>query len=334
LGERWFPDNRYIWNNRGVLNRDWGRFDEAIAAFERALEIDPEYSRALEGRSEALLLRGNFADAVTGFRSVVEKHPNQAETWRNLAMALAGAGKRETSIKTYERSLALAPNDTKTLFDYAGVLAQAGRYGDAIATLDRLLELNGEDSEARKWREQLLTSPITTPDIQPPSIPRANFIFRLLGLGRSQQELDRLAGLVEASITSGKAPPATPPKLFISYRWAKKEQDAWVGRFANALESRGYDVIFDRRVQSKASNPLPVPDLIGLMVGCTHFVPILTEGYRRRVETRPENVYNILEDGWVWDEYQVALRLGAARRITFRGVWLGGWCVEATWPPS
>ena len=81
LGERWFPNDRYISNNRGVVYRDWGRLDEAVAAFERALEIEPKYSKALEGRSESLLLRGDFAEAVARFRTVVEEHPDQAISW-------------------------------------------------------------------------------------------------------------------------------------------------------------------------------------------------------------------------------------------------------------
>jgi hypothetical protein len=91
----------------------------------------------------------------------------------------------------------------------------------------------------------------------------------------------------------------------------------------SVLESRGYDVVFDHSVQDHRSEPLPVPDLVALIAGCTHFVPVLTEGYRRRVETRP-GVALVIEDGWVFDEYQVAVRLGAARRLIFRGVWRSG----------
>jgi hypothetical protein len=34
-----------------VVNRDWGHLDEAVAAFERALEIDPKYSKALQTKT-------------------------------------------------------------------------------------------------------------------------------------------------------------------------------------------------------------------------------------------------------------------------------------------
>jgi tetratricopeptide (TPR) repeat protein len=105
LGERWFPNDRYIWNNRGVVYRDWGRLDEAVVAFERALQIEPSYTKALEGRAESLLLRGDFVEAAAGFRTVLMSCPDQAITWRNLAIALSGAGKQQESVEAYERSL-------------------------------------------------------------------------------------------------------------------------------------------------------------------------------------------------------------------------------------
>lgn len=319
LGERWFPNDRYLSNNRGVVNRDWGHLDEAVAAFERALDIEPTYSKALEGRSESLLLRGDFAEAVAGFRTVVEEHPDQAITWRNLAIALSGAGKPQESIEAYERSLDLAPNDTQTLFDYAGALAQLGRAGDAIVIIERLLRLDADDSDARQMKRRLMSSPEALPDIQYPAPQRESLVIRGR---RSKQELDRVAELVNATAT-GETPPAKPPRLFISYRWGNEEQDAWVVRLVSALESRGYDVVFDRTVQSGRSESLPVPNLVALIAGCTHFVPILTEGYRRRVEIQPHAAL-VVEDGWVFDEYQVAMRLCAARQLILQGVWRSG----------
>jgi tetratricopeptide (TPR) repeat protein len=317
LGERWFPSDRFIWNNRGVVYRDWGRLDNSVAAFERALEIEPGYSKALEGRSESLLLRGDFEAAAAGFQAVVDRHPDQAITWRNLALALSGARRTEESIAAYERSLTLSPDDTQTLFDCAGELARSGRYAEATAMLDRLLELDPNDSDARQKRRQLECPSGAPVAIQYPAPEREYVVVRA---GRAKEELDRVADLVNAATVSGGKAPAKPPRLFISYRWGTEEQDAWVTRLVSVLQARGYDVVFDRNVQSR---PLPVPDLVALIAGCTHFVPILTEGYRRRVETRPDAAL-VIEDGWVFDEYQVAVRLSAAGWLTFQGVWCSG----------
>jgi hypothetical protein len=57
------------------------------------------------------------------------------------------------------------------------------------------------------------------------------------------------------------------------------------------------------------------------------FVPILTEPYRRRVESSGGGTAvfgTIIEDGWVQDEWQIALHLATLERIKFLGVWRSG----------
>jgi len=54
-----------IWTNKGEALSRLGRYDEALTAYDAALEINPKYERAVQGRTEAqdaiLLARGNLA---------------------------------------------------------------------------------------------------------------------------------------------------------------------------------------------------------------------------------------------------------------------------------
>jgi hypothetical protein len=71
--------------------------------------------------------------------------------------------------------------------------------------------------------------------------------------------------------------------------------------------------------------------MLARMMKCTHFVPILTEPYRRRVEVvsaRP------VEDGWVFDEYQLALLLSQRQRILFMGLWRSGPALARPFDPD
>jgi hypothetical protein len=65
-------------------------------------------------------------------------------------------------------------------------------------------------------------------------------------------------------------------------------------------------------------------------------MPILTEGYRRCVEPQRSgnptagvdhlsgSLHANESDGWVFDEWQVALRLRLARRLRWQAVWRSG----------
>jgi len=146
--------------------------------------------------------------------------------------------------------------------------------------------------------------------------------------------------------------------LFISYRWENAANRRWVLELALDLQKRGYWVIFDqfesldlraslagRMGENAADSPVflrfdrmdrEVPELVKDLARATVFVPVLTEHYRRCVEPRrtgsfPDEANSDAwlpripaEEGWVFDEWQLALRLLLRGRIRWRGIWRSG----------
>jgi len=52
------PDYAEVWNNLGIALGNLGRQTDALATFEKALEIRPEYADAQKNREIALRLKG------------------------------------------------------------------------------------------------------------------------------------------------------------------------------------------------------------------------------------------------------------------------------------
>ena len=129
-----------------------------------------------------------------------------------------------------------------------------------------------------------------------------------------------LSHLINQALEETPAPGANPPSYFISYRWESPEHKAWVASFAEALAARGHDVVLDQRLQQDHAERLPVPELISRMAQCNRFLFVLTEAYLARIGASEGPI----KDGWVWDEYQVALQLSERGRIGFVCVWRSG----------
>jgi hypothetical protein len=67
------------------------------------------------------------------------------------------------------------------------------------------------------------------------------------------------------------------PRLFISYRWSHAVGTiGGVDFFAGALFGRGYDLVFDRDPRHLDKH-LTAYDVLLLLHGCTHFVPLMTD---------------------------------------------------------
>jgi tetratricopeptide (TPR) repeat protein len=83
------PDRTALWNTKGVLLKMLQRYDEAIDAYDHALELNPAYSPALENRGITLALSGDLDGAKVNIRRAAElagTEEFQCEfPWRNLA---------------------------------------------------------------------------------------------------------------------------------------------------------------------------------------------------------------------------------------------------------
>lgn len=116
-----------------------------IAAFQRALAIDPHYWRAGLNLGLAYLSEGQNARAVRQLRGVAEEQPAIAEVHRALGMALEASGKISEAQAQFETALTLDPGSAFSLFHRGLTLEGQGRLTAAIASYQQALNLSPGD---------------------------------------------------------------------------------------------------------------------------------------------------------------------------------------------
>ncbi|MFI5310476.1 MAG: tetratricopeptide repeat protein [Gemmatimonadales bacterium] len=176
------PSDAGAHNNLGVLYYNKGLYEEAVAAFTKALELDPKMEvarRNLEvayfntgyydkrvaqlrerlrfrpddrdarwelGRAYALL--GQSAEAIAEFTALLRHHPDDLGAIVQLGLAEKADGNLGNSQHWFERALKLDPSSSVTQFYLGEVLYNQGRHEDALAALHRAIELNPENPDA------------------------------------------------------------------------------------------------------------------------------------------------------------------------------------------
>jgi tetratricopeptide (TPR) repeat protein len=118
-----------------------GRHSEALAAYDRAIELNPWYPAALSNRGVALLALGAPAKALESFEKAVGLQPDFAEALYNRANALRELKRIPEALVGYEKAIAVRPNYATAFNNRGNALQELERPLEALESYDRALAL-------------------------------------------------------------------------------------------------------------------------------------------------------------------------------------------------
>ncbi len=102
--------------------------------------------------------RSDHEDAVAAFDRAVNLDPDHAEAWFLKGVALATLERHEEALSAAEQVVRLRPSDHDAWLHKAVALDQLGRHQSALAALERVLELRPHHQEAAFRRAETLTA--------------------------------------------------------------------------------------------------------------------------------------------------------------------------------
>jgi tetratricopeptide (TPR) repeat protein len=137
--DRW-PISPGAHYNLGIFLANTGRTSEAIAQYEAALRLEPDYVEAHINLGNALGRAGRTSEAIAQYEAALRLKPD-AETHINLGNALGRAGRTSEAIAHFEEALRLKPAFAEAHNNLGNALARAGRTQDAIAQYETALRL-------------------------------------------------------------------------------------------------------------------------------------------------------------------------------------------------
>ena len=77
------------WNNKGGALFESGQFNESIAAYDKAIEINPQYADPWYNKGNALSFMGRYQDAIEAYNKSLEINSLDADVWNNKGIALS-----------------------------------------------------------------------------------------------------------------------------------------------------------------------------------------------------------------------------------------------------
>jgi len=175
--------NSQVWGDEASDAYDEGirllserRQRDAIAAFDKAIRLNPQSAEAYHGRGMAHNETGQNERALKDYDAALALDPQYAEAYFNRANAYSDTGKYERALKDYDEALRLSPSHSGALFNRGLVYMILGR-SEVAADARAYVKITG-------WKDE-----------------RAQYmaIFGTFGDRRAQRESEARAFLDEAA---------------------------------------------------------------------------------------------------------------------------------------
>ncbi|NNE43917.1 MAG: tetratricopeptide repeat protein, partial [Gemmatimonadetes bacterium] len=132
------PDRPLAHNNLGLEYHRAGRHDEALAAFDRAIALNPTYALPHTNRGLALARLGRIPEAVRAFETAVELDPANPGLRLNLGNGYRAARNLDGAIAQYETAAAALPAAADVHLLLGQAYVEAGRPDDARTVVGNL----------------------------------------------------------------------------------------------------------------------------------------------------------------------------------------------------
>lgn len=137
-----------LWTIMGNSYDQIGKTEEAVAAHEKAIELDPKSAKAWTNLGATYRRTGDFEKAESSYQKALEIDPNYPEAHASIGALYIFQGKTEESITSLEKAIFLQNDLAVAHANIAIAYASSGKFEQAEASLTKANSLGYPNGQA------------------------------------------------------------------------------------------------------------------------------------------------------------------------------------------
>jgi len=122
------------------------RYEEALEAFNKAIEINPKDGYVFSRKGVALGIMGRYEEALEAFNKAIEVNPRDGYALSRKGFALINLGRNEKSLDIFDQAIEINPKDGHILSSKGIALGNLGRHDEALDLFNKAIEINPQDN--------------------------------------------------------------------------------------------------------------------------------------------------------------------------------------------
>jgi len=136
------PGNAETLYNQGVYLDQQGQHEEAIAEYDEAIHLDPQYVDAYNNRGIAHQKLGQYERAIQDYGEAIRFHPQSSLAYNNRGNVYYTLGQLRRAIQDYDEAIRLDPRVARGYGNRGNAYLSLDQYQRAIKEYDEAIRLD------------------------------------------------------------------------------------------------------------------------------------------------------------------------------------------------
>ncbi len=149
------PHNPRTWSNLGEALAAQNNLARAVAQYEKALDLDPDFLEAHVNLGDALTTLARYEEAIDHCRQAIGINPYSAQAYNNWGAALYRKNDLDGSVAQYRKALEIDRDHAEANFNMGTSLLKMGNLQQAAEHFRRVLRAQPDDAETQRILRQL-----------------------------------------------------------------------------------------------------------------------------------------------------------------------------------
>ena len=137
----------------GTLLTDIGKAENAIAAYDGAIRLKPDYAAAHCNRGSLYYALGDYTAALQDYDAAIRLKPERSEGYFNRAVTHFHLQHYPAAVRDYDAALARNPDDVDAYLGRAHANFAMQRYEAALQDYEETLRRMPDDAEVQRYRD-------------------------------------------------------------------------------------------------------------------------------------------------------------------------------------
>ncbi len=151
------PNMAGFYSNLGLVLRELGQFEAALANFQKSLSIRPGVAETYNNQGNVYAATQRYKEAIESFDLAIRSNPEFASAHYNRGNTLLRIRKLSAAIASYDKAIGLKP-DYHQAFDNRGIaFKETAQHAKAMADHDQAIRIKPDYVEAHYNRALALT---------------------------------------------------------------------------------------------------------------------------------------------------------------------------------